>query len=216
MAGLPRGVLEALKVLDLHYEAFQAAKPYADKTGHPVPSDTRACSQIVVSLVTGIQGLKREKGADLEDGSDVKAANVWGAIDTPRFNNAIPAGRTSQRSKKPGDVSALDGMPHLFFVMWDEQGARKKPRCRVWSVRASADPVFRTMCAKWYKLRANGKIKSTNFQLHPPRNVDTNVFRNTCGNLSYPLLLCAVREGDKFECVTYDSSVLKTGTCAKV
>lgn len=203
-------------MLDLHHEAFFSAKPYADKTKHPVPCDTRAWSQILVSILTGIPGLERKKGTDLADGSDVKAANVWSAIDTPRFNGAIPSGRTSEAARRPDDVSALDGTPYIFLVLWDEQGKGKAPRCRVWCVRANDDPVFRATCAEWYRRRANGSIRSTNFQLHPPRNLDHNVIRNECGNLSYPLLFCAVREGDGFVCMTYDPSVMQSGTCIKV
>lgn len=212
---VPLGVREALAVLDLHFEAFQAAKWHADKTGHPVPCDTRAWSQIIVSLLTGIPGLKRKKGADLENGSDVKAASTWSAIDTPRFNGAIPAGRVSKKAKKPENISALDGTPYIFFVLWDEQGADKKPRCRVWCVRAKADRVYRKMCAAWYANKVKGKIKSTNFQLHPPRNIDTDVFRNKCGNLIYPLLFSAVYDGKNFQSVSYDPSVLKAGLCTK-
>ena len=57
-----------------------------------MPVDLRGWSQIIVSVLTGIKGIARKKGADLEDGSDVKAANTWEAIDTPRFNGVIKAG----------------------------------------------------------------------------------------------------------------------------
>ena len=60
-------------VFDAHHEAFFRAKPLADKTCHPVPCDTRSWSQILASLLTGING-KAQKGSDLVDGSDVKAA----------------------------------------------------------------------------------------------------------------------------------------------
>ncbi|HXY37367.1 MAG TPA: MamI family restriction endonuclease, partial [Planctomycetaceae bacterium] len=88
-------------------------KPFADKTFHPVPCDTRSWSQILVSILTGINGREREKGSDLVDGSDVKAANCWSAIDTPRFNGAIPAGRLSKTSRKAEDVTALDDTPFI-------------------------------------------------------------------------------------------------------
>ena len=137
------GVKKVLECLDIHYDAFVTAKPLADETQHPVPSDTKAWSQILVSLLTGISGLARKKGADLADGSDVKGANVWSAIDTPRFNNSIPAGRISPTSRKSLDVSALDNMPYIFFVMWDNHSRTHHPRCRVWCVRAQKDKVFR-------------------------------------------------------------------------
>ena len=179
---------KALRVLDEHYRSFQSAKPAADDTGHTVPCDTKSWSQVLVSTLTGLSGRSRKKGSDLEDGSDVKGANTWSAIDTPRFNGCIPAGRTSQVAKKPGDVRALDDVPYIFFVLWDEMGKNKTPRCRVWCVRAQYDSVFRAVCSRWYEQRNSGVIRSTNFQLHPPRNKDHNTMRNTCGNLEYPLL----------------------------
>jgi hypothetical protein len=209
---IPSEVENALKVLDEHHKAFVASRPFADATGHPVPSDTRAWSQILVSTLTGISGLKRKKGADLSDGSDVKAANVWSAIDTPRFNNCIPAGRTSEKSKRPSDISALDDTPYIFFVLWDEMGEDRVPRCRVWCVRPAKDRVFRNVCAKWYSQYAAGEV-SDNFQLHPPRNQDHNGIRNTCGNMQFPLLFCATRKSDHFELLDFDRDVLTRGTC---
>jgi hypothetical protein len=203
---------DILSLLDAHYEEFFRAKPFADKTCHPVPCDTRAWSQIFISLLTGINGRKREKGTDLVDGSDVKAANCWSAIDTPRFNGAIPAGRTSKTSKKADDISALNGTPYIFFVLWDDD-TKARPRCRVWCVRPTNDRAFRKMCANWYAQRKSGKIKSANFQLHPPRFRDDNVIRNTCGNLSYPLLFCAIRNENGFELVHHDPNVLVDGKC---
>jgi hypothetical protein len=206
---------KVLRLLDEHHKAFLASKPFADATGHPVPSDTRAWSQILVSTLTGIPGLKRKKGADLSDGSDVKAANVWSAIDTPRFNNCIPAGRTSKKSKRPPDVSALDDTPHIFFVLWDEMGEQRLSRCRIWCVRPRDDAVFRAVCAKWYKQFAAGEV-SNNFQLHPPRNQDHDIVRNTCGNMRFPLLLCAINKSGRFELVQFDPDVLTRGRCRLV
>ena len=89
---MTENIEKALEFLNLHHQAYFDAQPYADKTEHPTPDDSRAWSQILVSLLSGINGLARKKGADLADGSDVKAANTWGAIDTPRFNGVIKAG----------------------------------------------------------------------------------------------------------------------------
>lgn len=66
----------ALQLLDLHYESFYSVEPYATGTGHPVPTDTRGWSQILVSILCGVGGLGRRKGPDLLDGSDVKGANT--------------------------------------------------------------------------------------------------------------------------------------------
>jgi hypothetical protein len=208
-------VQQALTLLDEHYRAFYAARPFADATGHMVPCDTKSWSEILVSTLTGIKGRERQKGSDLADGSDVKGANTWCAIDTPRFNGVIPAGRTTAAAKKPADVSALNDMPYIFLALWDEMGAERLPRCRIWCVRAKQDPVFREMCQRWYQQRKDGTIRSNNFQLHPPRNQDHSIIRNTCGNLAYPLLFCAVRRTDQFELDVHDPSVLSSGVCSR-
>ena len=205
-----RSLSEVLELLRQHRQSFCAAAKFAADTEHPVPSDTRAWSQIVVSLLTGIKGIARKKGADLANGSDVKAANVWLAIDTPRFNGCLKAGRKGVR----GSVALLDDMPYLFFVMWDTEPKHRRDRCRVWVVRPSQDRVFRAMAGKWYKQREDGIIVSDNFQLHPPRNLDSDVFRNKCGNLNYPLLFRAEWTGEAYEVVTYDPRVLKSGSCS--
>jgi hypothetical protein len=210
-----QGIQKALLLLDSHYEAFRTAKTFADETGHTVPCDTKSWSQILVSVLTGLSGRNRQKGSDLGDGSDVKAANVWDAIDTPRFNGAIPAGRTTAAAQKPADVTALDSTPYVFFVLWDTKPRVLLARCRIWVVRTQFDTDFRAMAAAWYAARASGRITSTNFQLHPPRNLDSNVFRNTFGNLEYPLLFSAVRMEDHYETEYFDRHVLTNGSCVK-
>ena len=180
---------QTLRLLNLHYDSFCAVAPYADETAHPVPTDTRGWSQVVVSLLCGVKGLKRQKGPDLEDGSDVKGANTWNAIDTPRFNGVIKAGTKATVS---GTLGSLDNMPHLYLVLWDRT-FRNTARCRIWVVRPESDEVFRSMCKNWYAKRDIGEIKSSNFQLHPPRGKDGNLIRNQCGNLVYPLYFCAER-----------------------
>lgn len=204
-------VAETLSLLNLHHEQFHAMVAAARATGHPVPMDTRGWSQIIVSVLTGLSGLERKKGADLEDGSDVKAANTWEAIDTPRFNGVIKAGTKAVTSDT---LASLDGMPYLFLVMWDHT-SEKQARCRIWCVRCQEDPEFRSMCEAWYEARANGAIKSTNFQLHPPRGLDANSIRNTFGNLHYPLLFCAIRSDTGYDLMHYDPSVLSSGLCSK-
>lgn len=201
---------KALEILDLHFDSFYAIEPFATRTGHPVPMDTRGWSQILASVLSGVNGLKRKKGADLEDGSDVKGANTWKAIDTPRFNGVIKAGTKAATSDK---LESLDDMPYLYLVLWDET-QWNTARCRVWVVRTQHDVVFRKMCKSWYEKRASGEISSTNFQLHPPRGKDSSVIRNTCGNLSYPLFFSAERaHGEKYRLVTYARDVLQDGVC---
>jgi hypothetical protein len=195
----PDNLRRALSLLDLHHKSFFLVEPFATETGHPVPMDTRGWSQILASVLTGISGLDRQKGADLKDGSDVKGANTWKAIDTPRFNGVVKAGTKSETS---GKLESLDEMPHLYLVLWDES-PRNQPRCRVWVIRTQKDPVFRNMCESWYRLRQEGKIISNNFQLHPPRGLDSNVIRNTSGNLEYPLYFAAEMSDGQFKLQNY-------------
>ena len=203
---------EVLEFLKLHHDAFFQATVFAEQTQHPTPSDTRAYSQIVVSLLCGVKGRARQKGSDLEDGSDVKGANTWGAIDTPRFNNVIKAGTKSAVSDS---MDSLDEMPKLFFVLWDNEPEHKRERCRIWCVRPRDDRVFRAMCASWYEKRQNGEIRSDNFQLHPPRGLNSNSFRNTCGNLDYPLLFCAEFTDGEYKVKTHQPEVLEIGLCTR-
>lgn len=206
-------VPETLLLLEQHYEAFYSAAPFALKTGHPVPMDTRGWSQILVSVLSGVNGLARQKGADLADGSDVKGANTWEAIDTPRFNGVLSSGRKTKGSS--GTLASLDSMPHIYFVLWDSS-PRKTARCRIWVVRPQHDAEFRSMCDDWYRKRASGQIRSDNFQLHPPRYLDKDVFRNTCGNLEYPLYFCAERGATQpYQLVQYDPSTRETGSCRR-
>lgn len=205
-------IKETLTLLNIHYKSFIDVKNYAEKYHHPHPCDTRAWSQIIISALTGIKGLKRKKGADLSDGSDVKGASTWGAIDTPRFNNCIKAGTKSDIS---GKIDSLNQMPYLFFVLWDYESENNKERCRIWVVRTKEDNIFRKMCALWYKNRSSGKIISDNFQLHPPRNKNSNVISNTCGHLDYPLLFTAIREKECFVLKNYNPSGLTNGVCKK-
>lgn len=208
-----KNVQTALNLLDLHYESFYTAAALASETGHPVPTDTRGWSQVLVSTLCGVKGLDRKKGPDLKDGSDVKAAITWEAIDTPRFNGVIKAGTQARTS---GQLSSLDKMPRLFLVLWD-QTAQGVGRCRIWVVRPQHDSEFRAICADWYAKREAGEIKSNNFQLHPPRGKHTNEIRNTCGNLVYPLYFHAERTTNKkYTVKRYNPRALTKDTCTKI
>jgi len=206
------GPAKVLELLDSHYEAFYGVVDLAKETGHPVPMDTRGWSQILASVLTGIKGVARKKGADLDDGSDVKGANTWEAIDTPRFNGVVKAGTKSLTS---GKIESLDGSPYLFLILWDHAPDTNNARCRVWCVRPPHDPLFRSMAQAWYAKVESGEIVSTNFQLHPPRGRNSNTIRNTCGNLEYPLLLCAERsaESSKYEIKEIHPDVMIDGLC---
>jgi hypothetical protein len=204
-----QSVKEALELLDIHHEAFWRAAPFATKTGHPVPSDSRGWSQIIVSTLTGISGLKRQKGQDLADGSDVKAANTWEAIDTPRFNGVIKAGTRSAHS---GKLTFLDSVPYIFFALWDHDAATCC-RFRLWLVRPQVDPLFRAMSKSWYDAVVSRQIISTNFQLHPPRNQNHDVIRNTFGNFNYPLLFRSIVERGRYRQAFINEAALRSGLC---
>lgn len=203
----------ALKILNNHYADFFKNKLFADPYGQPNPCDTRAWSQILISALANLSGLGRKKGADFNDGSDVKAANCWDAIDTPRFNGCIKSGT---KASTADSCASLATMPYLFFVLWDTAQTQEK-RCRVWVVRTSSDVLFREIAGRWYTARSNGEITSSNFQLHPPRNLDKNIFSNNCGTLEYPLLLDARydNKNKSYYIYSYDPSVMMTGSCKR-
>ncbi|MCE2432934.1 MAG: MamI family restriction endonuclease [Candidatus Latescibacteria bacterium] len=203
---------KVLEFLKLHHDTFFQAAVFAEQTQHPTPTDTRAYSQIVVSLLCGVQGRSRKKGSDLEDGSDVKGANAWEAIDKPRFNGVIKAGTQSDVSDS---MASLDKMPRLFLVLWNKEPEHDRERCRIWCVRPRDDQVFREMCASWYEKRENGEIRSNNFQLHPNIGQNSDKFTNECGNLDYPLLFCAEFVAGEYHLKIYRPEILRTGLCTK-
>ena len=206
------GLHDALDVLKTHHIHFFQGQQYASITAQPAPEDSRAWSQILISVLTGISGVGRHKGQDLSDRSDVKSANAWCSIDEVRFNGVIKAGTQSHLA---GSMAYLDQMPFLFFVMWDYNPDNNSERARVWVVRPQHDALFRAMAQKWYDQLANGTIKSNNFQLHPPVNENNNIFTNRCGNLVYPLLLEAEWNGQEYNSVRYAPNVLDHGRCSR-
>jgi hypothetical protein len=205
-----------ITILNTHRKSFYEAKEFADCAGHTVPCDTKSWSQILVSFLTGIPGLFRQKGNDLSDGSDVKAANAWDAIDKPRFNGVLKAGRIGTDHIS---ISSLNDMPYIFFVLWDWiNGVQGMERCRVWYVNTHQDKVFRKVAQNWYDLRNIGKIKSVNFQLHPPIHKDNNIVTNECGNLEMPLIFNAVWENNKktYSILTYAWNINEQKYCKLV
>lgn len=206
------GLNDALGVLTTHHIHFFEGQRYASITDQPAPEDSRAWSQILISMLTGISGMARHKGQDLADGSDVKSANAWYSIDKVRFNGVIKAGTQSYLA---GSMAYLDQMPFLFFVMWDYNPNNNRERARVWVVRPQYDALFRAMARNWYDQLADGTIRSNNFQLHPPVNENNDVFTNRCGNLAYPLLLSAEWNGQEYDPVHYDPDVLDIGRCSR-
>lgn len=211
---MPRDTLEdALNILDKHHIHFFEAQDFAALTSQPTPEDSRAWSQILISTLTGIPGLSRHKGQDLADGSDVKSANAWFSIDKVRFNGVIKAGTQSTLS---GRMEYLDQMPFLFFVLWDYNPDNDRERARIWVVRPQYDRLFRKMARHWYEQLANGTIRSSNFQLHPPVNENNDIFTNLCGNLQYPLLLEAEWDGYNYSALYYNPAILHSGVCQDV
>jgi hypothetical protein len=69
------------------------------------------------------------------------------------------------------------------------------------------------MCKKWYDKRKTGEIISSNFQLHPPREKDSDEFHNECGNLLYPLLLWAEHRDGTYTAIKYNPEVMTAGEC---
>lgn len=206
-------LLLALEVLKMHHLHFFQGYKYASFTGQPAPEDSRAWSQILISVLTGIRGLARKKGPDLEDGSDVKSANAWFSIDKVRFNGVIKAGTQSNLA---GTMSYLDQMPYIFFVLWDYEPKYNRERVRIWVVQPKCDILFRNVAQRWYDQLAIKTIRSNNFQLHPPINENSNVFTNMCGNLEYPLLLDARWNGRKYVVVDFLPNVFDFGYCKEV
>ena len=196
-----------LECLNTHKVAFDKSLKFSKLTGQPTPQDTAKWSQIFISILMNVKGLYQKKGPDLSDGSDVKGACVWHAIDTPRFNGVVPAGRILTDYKSSQNI-----YNKIYFVMWD-YNLKKKERCRVWGVNIEIDNVFRNMVDKWYKQREDRIIKSSNFQLHPPRNKDENILRNKCGNLEYPLLFEAFIENESYKIKHKDLNLIKTSKC---
>ena len=201
-----------IDLLNEHKSAFDRAKRFSDITKQPIPTHTVNWSQILISVVTGINGLDRKKGPDLSDGSDVKGASVWDAIDTPRFNGVVPAGRILTDYKSSSSL-----YKNIYFVLWDYKEEQFE-RCRIWCVNPSKDALFKEVVDRWYQKRETGEIKSSNFQLHPPRNKEGNIFKNTCGNLNYPLMMEAIfnLKEVSYELTFLDRNIPNEGLCNSV
>ena len=204
---------DVINLLNMHHHFFFCAKKYADLTKQPTPEDSRAWSQILVSLITGINGLGRRKGSDLSDGSDVKSANVWGAIDFPRFNGCIKSGTKSINSNS---INFLNSTPNLYFVLWDYEPISQHERTRIWVVQPQYDRLFREISLEWYSKKESRLIRSANFQLHAPINKNSDVFTNQCGSLQYPLLFNAVWTGETYKIAYYNPDAITNGYCKNI
>ena len=110
-------------------------------------------------------------------------------------------------------MSFLDNTPNLYFVLWDNEPNYGNERTRIWVVQPRRDPIFREICEKWYDQKATGIIRSSNFQLHAPINENTNIFRNQCGSLYYPLLFEATWIENTYIVDYYEPRTITSGFC---
>ncbi|HPG07929.1 MAG TPA: MamI family restriction endonuclease [Saprospiraceae bacterium] len=148
-------------------------------------------SQHLVSILSGIKGNnQRGKGADLEDGSEVKSASFIDAIDKPRWNKVNCGAVTTKQI-----YQKFNTIPFMFFVLLDTtvQGGDKL-RCRVWCVRPMEDDKFMYILTSWSndnddKILKKMQVK-TNLQLHPPswEKAESNITSNSISNLKLPLI----------------------------
>lgn len=142
---------------------------WRDITGQPAQIDTGYVGQHLVSLVTGIVGGgMRGKGLDLEDGSEVKAANFLDSKDkrgatAPRWNflsNDLPS------------MVSLVELPAIYLVSIDAIDDRM--RARAWRLVPKDHAPFKERYLDWVEKLGKPKLNdpkrpSANFQLFPPR-----------------------------------------------
>lgn len=175
-------------------------------TGQSSQLDSGYLGQQLVSLLTGIPGVgRRGKGADLLDGSEVKAASTLSGIDVPRWNNQI--GRAQNRLRYLEKHA-------IFFVLFDTvTRAETFPlRVRVWRVSPRSDRDFRAVIETWGRRKSSG-----NFQLHPPCWDAGNVATNQAGNLKLPLMFQAQqKEIGKIDFMEINVIKPKPGKCRRV
>lgn len=144
---------------------------WRDLTKQPSQIDTGYISQYLVSLITSIYGgLMRGKGTDLDDGSEIKAANFLDSLD----KKGAVAPRWNLSSNNLKTMEAFLTFPAIYFVSMD-LNSEGNFRTRVWKLDPSKHVLFRKRYLEWMKKL--GKIKledpgrpGINFQLFPPRN----------------------------------------------
>jgi hypothetical protein len=189
---------------DLFLQTRERLLKWTPITGQSAQVDAGYIAQHLVSLVTGIPGIRRRgKGLDLTDNSEVKTANSVDGIDAPRWNVQFVSEDT---------MGGLLEHPFIFFVLFDHTSAASF-RCRVWGVAPGTDEGFQKAFAKWRK----GERSSRNFQLHPPIGRDDDIATNDSGNLKLPKMFEAVEKGGVLqisllsERPTGESQLISTG-----
>lgn len=164
---------------ELFLQTRERLTKWADITGQSAQVDSGYIAQHLVSLVTGIPGVRRRgKGLDLADDSEVKTANSVDGIDMPRWNVSFVREDT---------MDAMLEHPYIFFVLFDHT-ADGRFRARIWGIEPRTDEGFGAAFATW---RAGQRL-STNFQLHPPIGRDDDIATNDSGNLRLPKMFEAV------------------------
>lgn len=153
-------------------------------TGQSAQIDSGYLGQHLVSLVSGKAGRgpgSRGKGADLDDGSEIKIASTLGGVDKPRWNNKL---NTS------GAVATYLRNPAIYFGLFDtlDKGEDYPVRVRVWIIEPPTDAEFCNVVQAWASKQTSG-----NFQLHPPCWSVSNIATNESGNLGLPLAFQAIQ-----------------------
>lgn len=145
--------------------------------------DTGYIAQHLVSLVTGIHGSSmRGKGDDLDDGSEVKAANFLDSLDK---RGAI-APRWNFSSNNLITMKSFLKVPSIYLVSVD-LNQQDLFRARIWKLDPRKHTVFNKRYKEWMiklgipKLN-DPKRPGVNFQLFPPRSkTDENFARHGNG-----------------------------------
>ncbi|AKM82912.1 hypothetical protein A2422_02990 [Candidatus Woesebacteria bacterium RIFOXYC1_FULL_31_51] len=144
---------------------------WRDLTKQPSQIDTGYISQYLLSLITSIYGgLMRGKGTDLDDGSEIKAANFLDSLD----KKGATAPRWNLSSNNLKTMESFLSFPALYLVSMDLNPAGKF-RTRVWKLDPNKHILFRKRYLEW--MEKLGKVKlgdpgrpGINFQLFPPHN----------------------------------------------
>lgn len=143
---------------------------WRDLTKQPSQIDTGYISQHLVSLITSVYGgMMRGKGTDLEDGSEVKAANFLDSLD----KRGATAPRWNLSSNSLRGMEAFLHLPAIYFVSIDLNSTGRF-RTRVWKMNPQKHARFKKRYIEWMEKLGKPKLinenrPGINFQLFPPR-----------------------------------------------